>query len=31
MVDMITAQRGFEANTQMVNTAKNLARYSLDI
>ena len=31
MVDMITAQRGFEANTQMVNTAKNLARYTLEI
>lgn len=31
MVDMITAQRGFEANTQIVSTAKNLARYSLDI
>ena len=31
MVDMITAQRGFEANTQMVATAKNLARYALEI
>ena len=31
MVDMITAQRGFEANTQMINTAKNLARYSMEI
>ena len=31
MVDMITAQRGFEANTQMINTAKNLARYTLEI
>jgi flagellar basal-body rod protein FlgC len=31
MVDMITAQRGFEANTQIISTAKNLARYSLDI
>ncbi|MDR0926937.1 MAG: flagellar basal body rod protein FlgC [Ignavibacteria bacterium] len=31
MVDMITAQRGFEANTQMISTAKNIARYSLDI
>jgi len=31
MVDMITAQRSFEANTQMINTAKNLARYSMEI
>jgi len=31
MVDMITAQRGFEANTQLINTAKNLARYSMEI
>ena len=31
MVDMITAQRGFEANTQLVNSAKNLARYSMEI
>ena len=31
MVDMITAQRGFEANTQLINTAKNLARFSLEI
>jgi len=31
MVDMITAQRGFEANTQMINTAKNLARFTLEI
>ena len=31
MVDMITAQRSFEANTQMVSTAKNLARYSMEI
>lgn len=31
MVDMITAQRGFEANTQIISTAKNLARFSLDI
>jgi flagellar basal-body rod protein FlgC len=31
MVDMITAQRGFEANTQMINTAKNIARFSLEI
>ena len=31
MVDMITAQRGFEANTQMIATAKNLARYTLEI
>jgi flagellar basal-body rod protein FlgC len=31
MVDMITAQRGFEANTQIISTAKNLARFSLEI
>jgi flagellar basal-body rod protein FlgC len=31
MVDMITAQRGFEANTQMISTAKNIARFSLEI
>ena len=31
MVDMITAQRGFEANTQMISAAKNIARYSLEI
>ena len=31
MVDMITAQRGFEANAQMIATAKNLARFALEI
>ena len=31
MVEMITAQRGFEANTGVVESAKNLARYSLEI
>ncbi len=31
MVDMITAQRGFEANTQIISAAKNLARFSLEI
>lgn len=31
MVDMITAQRGFEANTQIISTAKNIARYSMEI
>lgn len=31
MVDMITAQRGFEANTQVISAAKNLARFSLEI
>lgn len=31
MVEMITAQRAFEANTGVVDSAKNLARYSLEI
>jgi flagellar basal-body rod protein FlgC len=31
MVEMITAQRGFEANTGVVESAKNIARYSLEI
>jgi flagellar basal-body rod protein FlgC len=31
MVDMITAQRAFEANTNVVESAKNMARDSLDI
>lgn len=31
MVEMITAQRAFEANTGMVESAKNIARYSLEI
>jgi flagellar basal-body rod protein FlgC len=31
MVEMITAQRAFEANTGVVDAAKNIARYSLDI
>ncbi len=31
MVEMITAQRGFEANTGVVNAAKNIARNSLEI
>jgi flagellar basal-body rod protein FlgC len=31
MVEMITAQRAFEANTGVVDSAKNIARYSLDI
>jgi len=31
MVEMITAQRGFEANTSVVDSAKNIARYSLEI
>lgn len=31
MVEMITAQRSFEANTGVVDSAKNLARYSLEI
>jgi len=31
MVEMITAQRAFEANTQVVDAAKNMARDSLDI
>lgn len=31
MVDMITAQRAFEANTGVIDAAKNVARDSLDI
>jgi len=31
MVEMISAQRAFQANTQVVDAAKNLARYSLEI
>jgi flagellar basal-body rod protein FlgC len=31
MVEMITAQRGFEANTGVVESVKNVARYSLEI
>jgi flagellar basal-body rod protein FlgC len=31
MVEMITAQRAFEANTGVVDSAKNVARYSLEI
>ncbi|TNE34150.1 flagellar basal body rod protein FlgC [bacterium] len=31
MVEMISAQRAFQANAQVVDAAKNLARYSLDI
>jgi flagellar basal-body rod protein FlgC len=31
MVEMITAQRAFEANTGVVESAKNFARYSLEI
>ncbi|GAB5464838.1 MAG: flagellar basal body rod protein FlgC [Candidatus Kapaibacteriales bacterium] len=31
MVEMITAQRTFEANTQVVDSAKNIARNSLEI
>ncbi len=31
MVEMISAQRGFEANTGVVNAAKNVARNSLEI
>lgn len=31
MVEMITAQRGFEANTGAFEAAKNVARYSLEI
>ncbi|MFN8368312.1 MAG: flagellar basal body rod protein FlgC [Candidatus Kapaibacterium sp.] len=31
MVDMISAQRGFEANTGVVSAAKNMAKDSLDI
>lgn len=31
MVEMITAQRAFQANTEVVESAKNVARYSLEI
>lgn len=31
MVEMISAQRSFEANTGVVDAAKNVARYSLEI
>lgn len=31
MVEMISAQRGFEANTSVIQAAKNIARDSLDI
>ncbi len=31
MVEMISAQRAFEANTQVVGAAKNIARDALDI
>jgi len=31
MVEMITAQRAFEANTAMIEAAKNIARNSLEI
>lgn len=31
MVEMISAQRAFEANTQVVESAKNIARDSLEI
>jgi flagellar basal-body rod protein FlgC len=31
MVEMMTAQRAFEANTQVTESAKNMARYSLEI
>ncbi len=31
MVEMITAQRGFEANTGVVDATKNIAKYSLEI
>ncbi|MBI5325532.1 MAG: flagellar basal body rod protein FlgC [Ignavibacteriae bacterium] len=31
MVEMISAQRGFEANASVVESAKNMARDSLDI
>ncbi|MBM2815145.1 MAG: flagellar basal-body rod protein FlgC [Ignavibacteria bacterium] len=31
MVEMITAQRGFEANTGVIDSAKNIARDSLEI
>lgn len=31
MVEMISAQRAFQANAQVVDAAKNFARYSLEI
>ncbi len=31
MVDMISAQRAFEANTGVINAAKNMAKDSIDI
>lgn len=31
MVEMITAQRAFESNTQVIESAKNIARTSLEI
>lgn len=31
MVEMISAQRAFEANVQVIDSAKNIARYSLEI
>lgn len=31
MVEMISAQRAFEANTGVIDSAKNIARYSLEI
>lgn len=31
MVEMMTAQRAFESNTQVVDSVKNVARYSLEI
>ncbi len=31
MVDMISAQRAFQANVGVVDSAKNIARYSFDI
>lgn len=31
MVEMISAQRAFEANTQVVESAKSIAKYSLEI
>jgi len=31
MVEMITAQRAFESNTGVIDAAKNIARYSLEI
>ena len=31
MVEMISAQRAFEANTGVIDSAKNIARESLEI